>query len=129
MDWMPFMIPITFILGAFAVGIVAVLVKSKAREHQHRERMFLAEKGLPIPPELYEVSEEKKPSEFRGFRAVLMVLGCVTTLVGISVMIALGVRDGMDEGVNGVIPFLIGIGMLVAERMINILIVKPGREQ
>jgi len=123
------MIPITFILGAFAVGIVAVIMKSKAKDRQHQERMFLAEKGLPVPPELYEVSEEKKPSEFRGFRAVLMVLGCVTTLVGVSVMIALGVRDGMQDGINGVIPLLIGIGILVAERMINTLIVKPGREQ
>ena len=129
MEWLPFMLPLAFILGAFAVGIVAMLEKSKAKEHQQQERMFLAEKGLPIPPELYEIPEEKKPSEFRGFRAVLLVLGCVTTLVGISVMIALGVRDGMREGINGVIPLLIGVAILVAERLINNLIVKPGRER
>ncbi len=129
MDWMPFMIPITFILGGFGVGIVAMIVKSREKEHQHRERMFFAEKGMEIPPELFETAEEKKPSDFRGFRAALMTLGCITFLVGIGVFITLTIRDGLHDGINGVIPLFVGIGLLGAERLVTVFIVKPGRKE
>ena len=62
---MPFMIPIVTVLCAFAVGIVAMLLKSRASERAHRERMFMAEKGLEIPKELYN-AQEKRPSDLRG---------------------------------------------------------------
>ena len=115
---MPFLVPITFILGGFAVGIVAMIMRSHAKERTHRERMFMAEKGLPVPRELYEIPVEKRPSEFRGVRTLLMVFGAILIFVGLGVMFALGVRDGMGEGINGLIPLLIGVGFLVAERMI-----------
>jgi hypothetical protein len=93
--------------------------------------MFLAEKGLEIPRELYDVRSEqqRKPNGFRAGRAWLMVLGTLLVFIGIGVMIALGVRHGMDEGVNGVIPLLIGIGFLAAERMIAKVIVRKDTEQ
>jgi hypothetical protein len=49
----PFLIPIVAILGAFTVGIVSMVLKSRQEERAHRERMFLAEKGLEIQ-ELHE---------------------------------------------------------------------------
>jgi hypothetical protein len=122
-----FLIPVVGILGAFGVAITAMVLESKAKDRKHRERMFLAEKGLEIPQELYAVPEPKR-SDFRGSRAWLMVLGALCIFIGIGVMIALGVSTGMQQGINGVIPLLIGIGFLAAERMIAKLVVKSDRE-
>ncbi|MCK4548454.1 MAG: hypothetical protein KAW17_13550 [Candidatus Eisenbacteria sp.] len=117
-------IPIFAILAAFAVAIVAMVLKSRAKDRQHRERMFLAEKGLEIPPELYGTQEEKKPSDFRAVRALLMILGAITFFVGIGVMVSLTTRNGFYEGVYGMIPLFIGLGFLAAERMIVKYVVK-----
>jgi hypothetical protein len=127
----PYLIPTVAILGAFGVAIVAMILRGQALDRQHRERMFLAEKGLEIPAALYETRENKgrKPNGFKAGRAWLMVLGTLLVFIGIGVMIALGVREGMDQGINGVIPILIGAGFLTAERLIARVVVKPDREQ
>jgi hypothetical protein len=127
----PYLIPTVAILGAFGVAIVAMILKGQARERQHRERMFLAEKGLDIPRELYEIQEQEKPrpNGFKAGRAWLMLFGTLLIFIGIGVMIALGVSEGMDRGVNGVIPLLIGVGFLVAERMIAKTIVRKEIER
>jgi hypothetical protein len=117
-NYAPFLIPIVAISGAFAVAIVAMILKSHTRDRQHRERMFLAEKGMEIPKELYEIPEPRKRNGFRASRAALMVLGSICVFVGIAVMITLGVRDGMREGIFGIVPLLIGAGFLSGERMI-----------
>ena len=124
---LPFLVPIVAIAGAFAVAIVAMVLKAHARERQHRERMFLAEKGMEIPRELYEV-KEPRPNGFRASRAWLMVLGTMFVFIGIGVMIALGVREGMYQGINGVIPLLIGVGFLSAERLIARSVAKSERD-
>jgi hypothetical protein len=124
----PYLIPVAAILGAFAVVIAAMILRGRTLDRQHRERMFLAEKGLDIPPQLYENGEKKghKANGLRAGRAWLLVLGTLLVFIGIGVMIALGVRDGMDRGINGVIPMLIGVGFLAAERLIARTLVKPG---
>ena len=124
-ETVPFLVPIVAIGGAFAVAVVAMILKAHTRERHHRERMFLAEKGMEIPRELYEI-KEPKPNGFRASRAWLMVLGTLCVFIGIGVMIALGVREGMYEGINGVIPLLIGVGLLGAERMIARSVAKNG---
>lgn len=127
----PYLIPTVAILGAFGIVIAAMILRGQSLARQHRERMFLAEKGLEIPRELYEVRnhEKRKPNGFRAGRAWLMVLGTLLIFIGIGVMIALGVREGMDQGVNGVIPLLIGIGFLAGERMIAKVLVRKDEEQ
>jgi len=114
----PFILPMVVVLGAFAVAITGMILKSHARDRQQRERMFLAEKGMEIPRELYETREPKRPSDFRGGRAWLMILGYTSVFVGIAVMIAVSVNAGFHDGVFGVIPLLIGLGFIVAERTI-----------
>jgi hypothetical protein len=114
----PFILPIVAVLGAFAVAITGMILKSHARDRQQRERMFFAEKGMEIPKELYESREPKKPNGFRAGRAWLMVLGYICVFVGIAVMISVTVNTGFHDGVFGIIPALIGVGFLVSERMI-----------
>jgi hypothetical protein len=125
----PFVLPVTAVIGAFAVAITAMILKGRALDRQHRERLFLAEKGLEIPKELYQVQKEPRPRSngFKAARAWLMVLGTMLIFVGFGVMIAVGVSEGMDSGINGVIPLLIGVGFLVAERMIARSLVKEAQ--
>ena len=120
-----YLIPITAVAGSFAVAIVAMILKSQARERKHKERMLLLEKGVDIPKELYDVPEEKPRSGngFKGSRAWLLLLGTICLVIGVSVIIVMTVRQGFHEGVFGLIPLFIGIGFIGAERMIRSLIV------
>lgn len=119
-DFMVYLIPITAIAGAFIAGIVAMILASKAKDRVHRERMFMAERGIEIPPALYGGgNQEKRPRDYRTSRAWLMVLGVLMIVIGLGVMLLVGVQEGMDEGVAGVLVVLIGIGFLISERMIR----------
>lgn len=113
------MIPIVAIVGAFATAIVAALLKTREKELLHRERMLRLEKGLEIPSYLFEMNEEKKPTDFRTARAWLVVTGVLMVSIGIGAMIVLGVREGIKEGIDGVVPLLIGIGLIVAQRLLR----------
>jgi len=129
----PFLIPIVAIVGAFTVGIVSMIVKSKQEERAHRERMFLAEKGMEIPKELYGphapavcVPVEKKRSDLRGLRTLLIVLGTLMVFIGLGVMIMLTYQGDIRDGMNGVVPFMLGLGFLVAERLVKLTVVRNG---
>lgn len=120
-DISPVWIPIFFTLGAFAVGIAAMVLKSRERERTHRERMFLAEKGLPIPKELYDVEAEvkkEKKGDFRAARAWLLILGTTMVFIGAGVMFQLGFKDGQREAFNGIVPLAIGLGFLVCQALL-----------
>jgi hypothetical protein len=124
-----YLIPVIALIGAFGVGIVAMILRNQAKERQHRERMFMAEKGIEIPRELYDVPAPKpKPNGFRAGRAFLTVMGMLLIFIGIGVLIAISIRDGFSQGVNGLIPMFIGLGFLGAERMVARIDGKTGRE-
>ena len=120
-DISPIWIPIVVTLGAFAVGIVAMILKSRESERAHRERMFLAEKGLEIPKELYDVEKEVKKErrgDFRTARAWLLILGTTMVFIGIGIMIQLGFQEGPRETFNGTVPLLIGVAFLVCQTLL-----------
>ncbi len=133
----PFLIPIVAIIGAFTVGIVSMIVKSRQEERAHRERMFLAEKGLEIPRELYgteaaapKVSAEDKPSDLRWLRTLLIVFGTLMLFIGLGVLIMLTYQSDIREGMNGVVPLMIGLGLLVAAWLVTLTVVRRnGRGQ
>jgi hypothetical protein len=133
----PFLIPIVAIVGAFTVGIVSMIVKSRQEERAHRERMFLAEKGLEIPKELYgpeaaaaaKVTVGKPRSDLRALRTLLIVLGTLMVFTGLGVTIMLTYQSGVREGVNGVVPLMIGLGFLAAERMIKLTVLRAGNDK
>ena len=116
----PFLIPIVFLIGAFGVGIVAMILNGRAKERRHRERMFLAEKGMEIPKELYEVQkQEVKSNGYKAGRAWLIILGLLCIFIGVAVMIMLGIRQGnMHDAVGGLVPIFIGAAFLAAEKVI-----------
>lgn len=121
-DISPIWIPIFFTLGAFAVGIAAMVLRSKDRERAHRERMFLAEKGMEIPKELYDVQAEikkEKKGDFRTARAWLLILGTTMVFIGLGIMIQLGVQEGWADTFNGTVPLAIGVAFLVCQSLLG----------
>ena len=123
----PVWIPIIAIVGAFAVGIVAMVERSKNLERNHRERMFLAEKGLEIPKELYGVQQQKQEArrgDYRTLRVWLIVLGVASIVVGVSVLVGVSIQTGIRDGMGGIFPLFIGIGFLISERAILHRVVK-----
>jgi hypothetical protein len=106
------MIPIVFILGTFAVAIVAVVVEGRKKDLAHKERLFALEKGLPLP----EPPEKKEKPVHASRRA----WGLVWLGLGLALTVALAANPEAAD-VNawgwGLIPTFIGAGLLIAAYM------------
>ncbi|NWG13395.1 MAG: hypothetical protein HXY20_07680 [Acidobacteria bacterium] len=116
-EWV-YLVVITVILGSFATGITAMILKARARERLHRERMLLAEKGMDIPRELY-TAEANQPSDPEATRESLRVIGTALAVVGIFPIVIVALNAGLSRAANGAGLFVIGIGILLASRMIG----------
>ncbi|HEU4366121.1 MAG TPA: DUF6249 domain-containing protein [Candidatus Krumholzibacteria bacterium] len=99
-------IPILFVMGGILVAITAIIMHGRRKDLEHRERLLAMEKGLPIP-EPAPVKERPKYSNRRAN-------GLVLTGIGIALTIAMWTQDGADEGVWGLIPLFVGLGLLIA---------------
>ncbi|MBM3321276.1 MAG: hypothetical protein FJY73_11425 [Candidatus Eisenbacteria bacterium] len=96
-----------------------MILKSRERERLHKERMFLAEKGLEIPRELYvEREKEKKPSDYRTTRVVLLISGVFMVVTGVGMFIGMGIQEGFREAAPAFAAGAIGAGLIISERMI-----------
>jgi hypothetical protein len=115
---LPALVVSLLLAGAFAAGITAMILKSREKERLHKERMLLVERGAEIPRELLGF-EEKKPSDYRTTRVVLLITGAFFIVMSIGVVVGIGVQEGFREAAPGVISAAIGAGLLVAERMIG----------
>lgn len=116
--WVGFLVPVSIFVCAASAGIVAMVLKGRQKDRIHRERMFMAEKGLEIPPDLYEPRQAKAVSEYRTGRAWLIVLGVLMISIGLGVMIALTVQEGIEHGIGGLVAMFIGVSFLISERLI-----------
>ena len=99
-------IPILAVLGGVLIAITGIIVGGRKKDLEHRERMVAIEKGIPLPEA--PVKEAKKT--YSGRRAS----GLVLTGIGLSVWIAISAAEGPEEGVWGLIPLFIGVGLLIA---------------
>jgi hypothetical protein len=117
-------IPVFSLMVALVIVVVAMILKSKADGRRHKERMLLAEKGMEIPPQLYDAPERRdsRPNGYRAGRAWLIVLGCVMVFVGLGVIVFGAARGEHAE--NGLVPLFIGLGFIAAERMIAKMIAR-----
>lgn len=114
---MPALVAGLSIIGAFTAAIVAMILKGREKERLHKERMFLVEKGAEIPRELLGPAE-KKPSDYRTTRVVLIITGAFFMVMSVGVVVGIGIQEGFREAAPGIIAALLGAGLLVAERMI-----------
>ncbi|HEX6791125.1 MAG TPA: DUF6249 domain-containing protein [Candidatus Krumholzibacteria bacterium] len=100
-------IPILGVCGGVLIAITAVIVNGRKKEQEHRERVLALEKGIALPPAAQEAVERPKFSNRRAN-------GMVMTGIGLALTIAMWVNEGSEAGVWGLIPLLIGIGLLIA---------------
>jgi len=121
-------IPMFSLMVALVIIVVAMMLRSRADGRRHKERMLLAEKGLEIPPQLYDQDAHTpaKPNGFRAGRAWLLIFGSILVFVGLGVTVFGAVRGEHAE--NGLIPLFIGLGFLVSERMISRLVAKSDKQ-
>ena len=102
------LIPIIAVLGGMAIAIVGVITKSKEEELKHKERIVAMEKGIPLPET--PVPAKRETPRFLAIRA----WGLVITLIGLAVWLSVSVKAGATNGVWGLIPTALGIGLLIA---------------
>jgi hypothetical protein len=103
------LIPIIAVVGGMAIAIVGVITKSKEEELKHKERIIAMEKGIPVP-EMPAPAEPKNKPRYLAIRA----WGLVITLIGLAIMISIGVANEFRDGVWGLIPTALGVGLLLA---------------
>ena len=131
MDEAGFLIFIVLTL-IFWWGLVSLLVKYfryknrlKLRELVHKERMVAMEKGIP-PPELPEeslehLSEERMWESYNSgnhrINKLALALGLVLLFGGMGFIISMSIFHNLSYGLLGVIPVMIGIGLLIYYHM------------
>jgi|GEM_PF-872977 len=103
-------IPILMVLGGVLIAIAAIFMNARKKDLEHRERLVALEKGLPLP----------EPGPVRVSRpayASRRAYGLVMVGIGLSVWIATSVANGSRDGIWGLIPLFIGLGMLIASHL------------
>jgi len=108
-DTLGVMIPITAIMGGFAIAIVAIIMGARKKELEHKERLIAMEKGIEIP----QTQQPEARPPYRSNRTA----GLVMTLIGVAVTIANWTVAGAKGGVWGFIPLAIGIGLLISSAL------------
>jgi hypothetical protein len=106
MDYAQPIIPVVGILATFGLPLLLVVVilvyKHRRNQLQHETILKLAEKGLPVPPELLA-----PPQPRSGLRGGLV-------LVGLGIALSVFFWQHGQEWSIGLIPGLMGVAMLIA---------------
>jgi hypothetical protein len=83
-------IPILAVIGTFAMIITVVIMGSRQKELEHRERIIAMEKGMEIPKEPDKV---RRPPHL-----TMRAWGLVLSAVGIIVFLGIWVEEGCGRG-------------------------------
>ncbi len=101
------------------IAVAAIVFRFLEQASRHKMLRTLAEKGQPIPPEIFTSRAEAYHRTAASFRAgiILMSIG-VATAIFFFAMTSDSVFAGPIHGVNwlpvlGVIPFMLGFALLV----------------
>ncbi len=103
------LIPIIVVIGVFAVVVTAIVIGGKNKELEHKERLIAMEKGITIP--------QKPTKEKRPLYLSLRAWGFVFVALGIALVFAIGAEAGFKHGLWGLIPLLVGLGLMVSANM------------
>lgn len=133
-----FAIPIIAIVGGITAGIVRTLGQQRLMEMAQRERIAAIERGLDpskLPPMHMTGGGDDlssmylSPYEYSRRRSQnLMTGGVITMFVGIGVMLFLYVVDHGDNSWGvGIVPFTVGIGLLISSWLVRPTGIEPPR--
>jgi hypothetical protein len=97
----------------------------KLREMAHKERIAAIEKGISLPelPDdaLEHLSEERMWESYNSgnhrINKLALALGLVLLFGGIGFIISMSIFHNLSYGLLGVIPVMIGIGLLIYYRI------------
>jgi hypothetical protein len=103
------LIPIVGMLVSFGLPVLLVAIilyyKHRRQRMAHETIMKLAEKGLPVPPELLEPPGPRMP--YSGLRGGLV-------LVGLGIALGIFLQEIGGPWSIGLIPGLMGVALLIA---------------
>ena len=102
-------IPLLSIFGGISLAIVAMIMSGRKKELVHKERLIAIEKGIDLPDEPRKSKRESYLSNRTG--------GLVMSMIGLTLTIALWTVAGSVGGVWGLIPFGIGVGLLISSTL------------
>jgi hypothetical protein len=103
---------VILVFGTPVIIVIAILVhKARRTQRIHDTVVKLAEKGLPIPPDLFvdRASDDGKSSLHKG--VILVAVG-----IGLTIFF-LSIPDSRGPWGVGMIPLLIGIGYLIVWKL------------
>jgi uncharacterized membrane protein len=110
MDEAVYLIPIVGMVVTFGLPVLLVAIilyyKHRRARMTHDTIVRLAEKGLPIPPELLEPPQPTRPSD-AGLRGGLV-------LVALGIALAIFLAEVHGPWSIGFIPGLMGVALLLA---------------
>jgi hypothetical protein len=106
--------------GAIVViSIVSIIFRFMEQSSRNKTLRILAEKGHPIPPEIFTNNPISYHRTANSFRAgiILMSIG-IATGIFFYAMTSGGIFDGPIHGVNwlpalGIIPFMLGFALFL----------------
>ncbi len=102
------LIPIIAVLGGMTIAIFGVIYRGKEEELKHKERIIAMEKGIAIP------DEPEGPARRTDHFLALLGWGLVITFISLGIIISVSVHAGLRNGLFGLIPLGMGLGLLVA---------------
>jgi uncharacterized membrane protein HdeD (DUF308 family) len=91
-------------------GVLVIFLTYRHNRHlldlNHKERMTALERGLEAPPAAAGAAREARPAHY-------LQRGLIFTLLGISLMAALGANAGATSALWGLPPTALGIAYLI----------------
>jgi hypothetical protein len=106
------LLSVVLVFGTPVIIVIAILMhKARRTQRIHETVLRLAEKGLPIPPDLFvdKPPEDMRSSLHKG--VVLIAVGLGLTIFFLTIP-----ERNVPWGV-GMIPLLIGVGYLIVWRL------------
>ncbi len=112
-------VPIAVFVMVVAIILIVNLANYYVRKLKSRERLAAIEKGLPLPEEdsVTSLDPRKSAAKTRLAGIILIAAGVGTALAFVILAWVVQQRHVLAVAAFAVIPFVIGIGMLVDYRL------------
>ncbi|HXP87783.1 MAG TPA: DUF6249 domain-containing protein [Bryobacteraceae bacterium] len=110
------LLPVVFLIVAWAVAFVALSFRHKSRAFRHAERMAALDKGMELPPEPVQPTLGPKAHLLRGL--IWLFIGMGISIFFLSLRLATKENNELFAVATlGLIPMGVGIAHLVMYRL------------